>query len=127
MNLWALGATVLVLLTAIGLVLVNPTTEDYLQFVDAELGRALDRMDRAAPTREQEFIRQVFRKQSKKIVDGVVLPHTVRRNWGVLSILSIFETDALDTRIVVLGICGTFIPIRGMEEASGRLGRLAFE
>lgn len=123
MNLWSLGALVLALVTAIGLVLANPTMEDYLQFVEAELGKALDRMDQPVPTREQQFLRQVFRMQSKKIIAGVVLPHTVRRNWGVLSI---FETEALDTQVVVLGVCGALIPIRGMEEASLRLGRLAF-
>jgi hypothetical protein len=123
MNLRGLGAVVVVLVTAIGLVLLNPTMEDYLQYVDAQLGKALDRMDSSSPTQEQQFVRQVFRMQSKKIIAGVVLPHTVRRNWGVLSL---FETEALDTRVVVLGICGQLIPIRGMEEASLKLGRLAF-
>jgi len=123
MNPWGLGVLVLILLTAIGLVLTNPTMEDYLQFVETELGKALDRMDQSAPTREQQFLRQIFRVQSKKIVAGVVLPHTVRHNWGVASI---FVTETLDTRIVVLGVCGNLIPVRGMEEASVRLGRLAF-
>ena len=123
MNVWGLGVLVLALAAAIGLVLANPSMEDYLRFIETELGKALDRMDQTAPTREQQFLREVFRMQSKKIVAGIVLPHTVRRNWGVLSL---FETDALDTRIVVLGICGRLIPIRGVEEASVRLGRLAF-
>ena len=123
MKLCGLIAAVLSLGLAVVLALHNPTMDDYVRFLDVELGKALDRMDHSAPTQEQQFIRQVFRAQSKKIIESVVLPHTQRRNWGLFSV---YETDALQTRIVVIGVAGQMIPIRGVRDASLRLGRLAF-
>lgn len=117
-------ATIAVLLAgAIGLVLSNPTMNDYQTFVEMELGKAINRMDQSGSTREQQFIRQVFKNQSKKIVQEVVLPHTKRQNWGVLSR---YETNVIDTKVVVLGVAGRFIPIEGVEEATIKIGRLAF-
>jgi hypothetical protein len=118
-----LGTVVIILAGAVGLALFNPTTDDYLRFVEQELSKAIDRMDQRAPTREQQFIRQVFRSQSKKLLESVVRPHTTRKNWGVLSR---YETQVADTRVVVLGIGGRFIPIEGVEEATLKIGRMAF-
>ena len=53
MSLRRLVIIVLVLGVAVGLALSNPTMDDYLQFVERELGKAIDRMDRSAPSREQ--------------------------------------------------------------------------
>ena len=108
---------------AVGLALSNPTMDDYLQFVERELGKAIDRMDQRTPSREQQFIRQVFQSQSKKILQEVVRPHTTRQNWGVASR---YETNAVNTKIVVIGVAGQFIPIEGIEEATIKIGRLAF-
>lgn len=118
-----LAVTVILLAGAVGLALSNPTTDDYLLFIELELNKALDRMDQSAPTREQQFIRQVFRSQSKKLLESIVRPHTIRQNWGLLSR---YETRAVDTRVVVIGIGGRFIPIEGVEEATLKIGRLAF-
>lgn len=118
-----LTVTVILLAGAVGLALSNPTTDDYLRFIESELNKALDRMDQSAPTREQQFIRQVFRSQSRKLLESVVLPHTTRQNWGLLSR---YETRAVDTRVVVIGVGGRFIPIEGVEEATLKIGRLAF-
>ena len=123
MSVLRLGIMVLLLAGGVGLALSNPTTDDYLKFVEQELSTALDRMDRSTPTREQQFIRQVFRAQSRKLLETVVRPHTIRKNWGLLSR---YETRIVDTRVVVLGIGGRFIPIEGVEEATLKIGRMAF-
>jgi hypothetical protein len=123
MSLLRLVSIVVALGVAVGLALSNPTMEDYLQFVERELGKAIDRMDRSAPSREQQFIRQVFQSQSKKILQEVVRPHTKRQNWGIASR---YVTQAVSTKIVVIGVAGHFIPIEGVEEATIKIGRLAF-
>ena len=123
MSLVRLAIVVVVLAGAVGLVLSNPTPDDYLRFVEQELSKALDRMDQGTPTREQQFLRQVFRAQSKKLLESVVRPSTVRHNWGILSR---YETPVADTKVVVLGIGGRFVPIKGVEEATLKIGRMAF-
>ena len=123
MSLVRLAVVVVVLAGAVGLVLSNPTPDDYLRFVEQELSKALDRMDQGTPTREQQFLRQVFRAQSKKLLESVVRPSTVRHNWGILSR---YETQVADTKVVVLGIGGRFVPIKGVEEATLKIGRMAF-
>lgn len=123
MSLLRLSLVVVILAGAVALALSNPTMTDYLQFVQHELDKAMSRMDQAASTREQQFIRQVFASQSKKILQDVVLPHTRRQNWGLASR---YETTVMDTRVVVLGVAGLFIPIEGVEEATVKIGRLAF-
>jgi Domain of unknown function (DUF4359) len=124
MSLLRLIVVVVLLAAAVGLALSNPTMDDYLRFVERELGKALDRMDQGTPTREQQFIREVFRSQSKKLLESIVRPHTTRQNWGLLSR---YETQVVDTRVVVLGIGGRFVPIEGMEEATLKIGRMAFQ
>lgn len=123
MSLLRLMIIVFVLGMAVGLALSNPTMDDYLQFVERELGKAIDRMDRSTSGREQQFIRQVFQSQSKKILQEVVRPHTKRQNWGIASR---YVTEAVSTKIVVIGVAGHFIPIEGVEEATIKIGRLAF-
>ena len=123
MSLARLAVVALVLAGAVGLALSNPTMDDYVQFVEQELGRAINRMDQRLPSREQQLIREVFRSQSKKLVEGVVRPSTVRHNWGLVSR---YETQVADTKVVVLGIGGRFVPIKGMEEVTLKIGRMAF-
>ena len=123
MSLVRLAIIVLTLAGAVGLALSNPTMDDYLQFVEQELGRAIDRMDQHTPSREQQLIRDVFRSQSKKLIAGVVRPATVRRNWGLVSQ---YETQIADAKVVVLGVGGRFIPIKGLEETTLKIGRMAF-
>ena len=66
MTLLRLVTIAVLLAGAIGLVLSNPTMNDYQTFVEMELGKAINRMDQSGSTREQQFIRQVFKNQSKK-------------------------------------------------------------
>lgn len=123
MSLFRLSIVVGILIAAVGLALSNPTMDDYIRFVEQELSNAMDRMDPATSTREQQFIRQVFRSQSKKLLESFVRPNTARRNWGILSY---FETHVADTTVVVLGLGGRFIPLQGVEEATVKIGRMAF-
>jgi hypothetical protein len=123
MSLLRLSVVVVVLAILVGLALSNPTMDDYLRFVEQELGKAIDRMDQGTPTREQQFIRQVFRSQSKKLLESVVRPNTARHNWGIVSR---YETQVADTNVVVLGLAGRFVPLQGVEEATLKIGRMAF-
>lgn len=123
MSLIRLLFVVAMLISAIGLALSNPTMDDYLRFVEQELGRALDRMDQSMPSREQQLIRQVLRTQSKMLLESVVRPHTTRQNWGLFSR---YDTQVKDTQVVVLGIGKRFIPLKGVEEATLKIGRMAF-
>ena len=123
MSLVRLSALVAILVGAISLAWSNPTMDEYLQFVEQELGKAVNRMDQNTPTREQQFIRQVFQSQSKKLLESVVRPNTVRHNWGILSY---YEMQVAGTNVVVLGLGGRFIPLKGVEEATLKIGRMAF-
>ena len=123
MSLLRLSVIVVVLAVLVGLACSNPTMDDYLRFVEQELTKAIDRMDQGTPTRERQFIRQVFQSQSRKLLESLVRPNTARQNWGILSQ---YETQVADTTVIVLGLAGRFIPIKGVEEATLKLGRMAF-
>jgi hypothetical protein len=123
MSLLRLSLVVTVLAVTVLLVLTNPTMDQYLSFVQAELTRALDRMDQSTPEREGTVVRNIFRRHSQELLNSAVRPHTLRKNWGVLSW---FETTVLGTRVVVIGIGSQFIPIEGVDEATLTLGRQVF-
>lgn len=123
MTVLQLSAAVILLSISIGLVVSNPTMDAYLLFVEAELGKAMDRSDQSHSTREQAMLRSIFRSHSHELMDTAVRPHTIRRNWGLASL---YETSVFDSRIVVLGVAGYFIPLKGIDETIVRLGRRAF-
>lgn len=123
MSLLQLTIVVIGLALGIALVLSNPTTDDYLLFVEGQLGKAMDRSEQNHSTREQAMLKSIFRSHSHELMETAVRPHTLRRNWGVMSI---YETSLFDVHIVVLGVGGSFIPLKGIDEAILRLGRLAF-
>lgn len=123
MGLLRLSLVAAALAVSIVLVLTNPTTDQYLSFVQAELTKAMDRMDQSTPEREGTVVRSIFRRHSQELLNSMVRPHTVRHNWGVLSR---FETTVLGTRIVVIGICSRFIPIEGVDEAIVTIGHRVF-
>ena len=123
MSLLRLAMTVIVLGLGVGLVLSNPTMDDYLLFVEGQLGKAIDRSEQNHSRREQAMLKSIFRSHSHELMETAVRPHTIRRNWAVMSI---YETSLFDVRIVVLGAAGSFIPLKGIDEAILRLGRLAF-
>jgi len=123
MSLLRLAMTVIVLGLGVGLVLSNPTMDDYLLFVEGQLGKAMDRSEQNHSGREQAMLKSIFRSHSHELMETAVRPHTIRRNWAVMSI---YETSLFDVRIVVLGAAGSFIPLKGIDEAILRLGRVAF-
>ncbi len=111
------------LMLAVGLAATNPTMEGYVHFVEARLAAEIDKMDQSTPRADRELILRMFRAQGSKLVDGFVRPKTTRSNWGLLSL---FETNVLEESVLVLGVAGQFIPLRGVEEATVKVGRLAF-
>lgn len=123
MSLLRLSLVVAVLAVSVVLALMNPTTDQYLGFVQAELTKAMDRMDQSTPEREGAVVRNIFRRHREELLNSMVLPYTTRQNWGVLSR---FETTVLGTRVVVIGIGNQFIPIEGVDEAILTLGRRLF-
>mgnify|MGYP001593018719 FL=1 len=123
MSLLRLSLIVAVLAVSIVLALMNPTTDHYLGFLQAELTKAMDRMDQSTPQREGTVVRNIFRRHSQELLNSMVRPHTSRQNWGILSR---FETTVLGTRVVVIGIGNQFIPVEGVDEAILTLGRRVF-
>ena len=123
MSLLRLSVIVAVLAVSVVLALMNPTMDQYLSFVQAELTKALDRMDQSTPEREGTVVRNIFRRHSQELLDSMVRPHTTRKNWGIFSR---FDTTVLGTRVVVIGIGNQFVPIEGMDEAIVTLGRRVF-
>lgn len=123
MSLIRLSLVVTALVISVVLALTNPTTDQYLGFVQAELTKAVDRMDQSTPEREGTVVRNIFRRHSQELLNSMVRPHTIRQNWGVLSR---FETTVLDTRVVVIGIGNQFIPVEGVDEAILTIGRRVF-
>ena len=123
MSVPQLAIAVIVLGVSIALVLSNPTMDDYLMFIEGELGKAMDRSDQSQSTREQTMLKSIFRSHSHELMQTAVRPHTVRRNWAVMSL---YETSLFETHTVVLGVAGSFVPLKGIDEAILRLGRLAF-
>jgi len=123
MSLLRLSLVVTALAVSVVLVLTNPTTDQYLGFMQAELTKAMDRMDQSTPEREGTVVRNIFRRHSQELLNSMVRPHTIRQNWGILSR---FETTVLGTRVVVIGIGNQFIPVEGVDEAILTLGRRVF-
>jgi hypothetical protein len=123
MSLLRLSLVVTVLAVMVVLALTNPTMDQYLSFLQVELTKAMDRMDQSTPEREGTMVRNIFRRHSQELLNSVVRPHTMRKNWGVLSW---FETTVLGARIVVIGIGNRFIPVEGVDEATLILGHQVF-
>ena len=123
MSLLRLSLVVAVLAVSVVLALMNPTTDQYLGFVQVELTKAMDRMDQSTPEREGAVVRNIFRRHSQELLNSMVRPHTTRQNWGILSR---FETTVLGTRVVVIGIGNQFIPVEGVDEAILTLGHRVF-
>jgi len=123
-KLWLLILLVTSLAASVALAMTNPSLDDYVAFVERELGKALDRHESSAThNKEREMVRTIFRAHSRELVESVVRPHTVQRNWGLFSF---FETSALEAQVEVLAIGGQFFPLKGIDDAIVRLGRLAF-
>ena len=123
MTLGRLAFLVVILTICIGLVLLNPSKDDYLKFVETELKNAMDRSAQVSTDRDMAVVRSIFRSHSRELVGSFVGPRTIRRNWGLVSM---YESRVFETEVLVLGVCGRFIPLKGVDEAILRLGRMAF-
>ena len=123
MNTLTLAGIVAGLAVAVGLAASNPTMDGYIRFVEARLAAEIDKMDQSSPRSDRDLIRKIFRAQGSKLVEGVVRPKTTRSNWGLMSL---FETNVLNESVLVLGVAGQFIPLRGVEEATLKVGQMAF-
>jgi hypothetical protein len=122
-SLLRLTVVVVALSVCVGLALTNPTMDGYLTFLEIEMVKALDRSDQVQVSPERTMVKSIFRSHSHELVEGLVRPHTVRRNWGLASS---YESHLFDSHILVLGIGGRYIPLKGVDEAVIRLGRMAF-
>ena len=123
MTLGRLAFLVVFLSICIGLVLLNPSKDDYLKFVETELKNAMDRSAQVSTDRDMAVVRSIFRSHSRELVGSFVGPRTIRRNWGLVSM---YESRVFETEVLVLGVCGRFIPLKGVDDAILRLGRMAF-
>lgn len=121
--------TILVILLGCSVVLVatNPSIPDYAAFLRASLLPALkqrlERVDPALSSEGQKLVRTLVQSQGSQLLDSLIRPNTIRRNFGLFSL---FETRALGSRVMVLGIGRQFIPVAGIEEVSLKIGRLPF-
>lgn len=123
MTLGRLVLLVGILSSCIGLVLLNPSKDDYLKFVETEIRKAMDRSASTPIDRDMAVVRSIFRTHSRELVVSFVGPRTIRKNWGLASI---YESRLDKTEVLVLGVGGRFIPLKGVDEAILRLGRKAF-
>ncbi len=127
MTIHKLAILVVLLGFSVTLAATNPSTADYLEFLRTQLLQALhqklDRVDSSLSSDERKLVRTLVQAQGPRLVDDLIRPNTIRRNYGLFSV---FETTALDSRVVVVGIGRQFIPVAGVEEASLKLGQRTF-
>ncbi|WP_455245941.1 DUF4359 domain-containing protein [Petrachloros mirabilis] len=123
MSLVHLTLLVIVLSLCVGLVLGNPQMDHYLNFVEMELNKAIDRSDPSQPAREQQMLQAVFKAHSHELVQSFIPRYTVRKNFGFASL---YETKIDDSSFLVLGVGGQFVPLKGKDEVILKLGRMAF-
>ena len=123
MTLLRLSILVIVLSLSVALALSNPTKDDYLDFVETELRKAMDKSELNQSNRDSAVVRSIFQSHSHELVRSFVGPRTIRRNWGLVSF---YESKLSDTDILVLGVGGRFVPLKGIDESILRLGRMAF-
>lgn len=110
---------VLVLGLGVGLAATNPTSDAYYVFVERQLARSVERIDSTTPA--GNLMRQIFTSQGALVIQSVVRPNTIRRNYGLLSI---FTTKLLDVEVVVVGVGTAFIPIKGVDEVAKKIAQL---
>jgi hypothetical protein len=122
-----LGLLVATLAVLVGLAATNPTMSDYVQHLEMRL----DEVSTAIAPREQggqarpgrdgrqgrddrmDLLRELLRQNRRPLIESLILPNTVRRNYGVASL---FETTVFNTKVFVLGIAGFLVPLKGTDE-----------
>ena len=114
---------VIVLSVCVALAALNPNRQQYAQFLEASLAKALERMEEQDGAPEQKVLRDVLKAEGRRIIESVAMSRTVERNYGLLTL---FETRVLDVDIRVLGIAGRFIPLEREDDMAKKLGRVVF-
>ncbi len=110
----SLGFIVLLLGITVGLVLTNPTMQDYVAFLEQRLVLALDQR----PQGKSDLMGVLLTGQGRQVIEALVRPNTMRRSYGLFSL---FETSLLGERVLVLGVGGMFIPLRGLEQVAKKV------
>lgn len=123
MNNVVLGLLVVVLGVAVGLVILNPTIPEYLEFVHGVVKDAAERVGEGDVSQERRLIQQVFRARGPHLIETVVRPNTVRRNYGAFSI---FVTRIGRVEIRVMGIAHRFVPLEDPHEIAVKLSAELF-
>lgn len=110
----ALGIVVTLLAVCVGLVLTNPTMQDYVAFLEQRLVLALDQR----PQGKSDLMGVLLTGQGRQVIEALVRPNTMRRSYGLFSL---FETSLLGEHVLVLGVGGMFIPLRGIEQVAKKV------
>jgi hypothetical protein len=114
LGLGRLVALVLGLTGAVWLAWSNPSTDEYMRFVEVELQQVLDQTGNRVVVPDQQVLLEIIRPYSRQLVESVVRPATTRHNWGLFSL---YETMVGGSKVVVLGIGGRFVPLTGVKES----------
>ncbi len=121
MNNASLAILTVVLGICVALALTNPTPQDYGAFLQAKLGLAVAQMDQSLSEQERTLLRELYATQGKRLIELVLQKYTQRRSFGLFSL---YESRVLEQKIVVVGVAAQFIPIKGVEEVTLKLGQL---
>jgi hypothetical protein len=114
-------ALVLLLGVCVTLAATNPTSTQYGHFLETQLTKALQRMDRTDATSQQKIMRDILTTQGRKVIDSLIRSNTARRDYGLFSV---FTTQAFQVELVVIGAGTQFIPLDSQDALIKKLGRL---
>ena len=110
----SLGFIVLLLSITVGLALTNPTMQDYVAFLEQRLVLELDQNRQG----KAGLVGALLAAQGREVIEAVIRPNTMRRSYGLYSL---FETSLLGEQVLVLGVGGFFIPLRGLEQVTKKV------
>ncbi|MDE3020164.1 MAG: DUF4359 domain-containing protein, partial [Nitrospirota bacterium] len=97
-----------------GLVLTNPTMQDYVAFLEQRLVLELDQNRQG----KAGLVGALLAAQGREVIEAVIRPNTMRRSYGLYSL---FETSLLGEHVLVLGVGGFFVPLRGLEQVTKKV------
>lgn len=113
MTVRSLILLVILLAVSIGLAATNPTKNEYKGFLESQLNQLLQQIDQNAQAGDPQFIRDLLKLHGQRVINSLVSSNTTRRNFGLFSI---YETQALEVRVVVVGVGNNFYPVQGDQE-----------
>lgn len=117
-----LAIIALVLAGALALAWSNPTVGEYERYQDQLLEQALERIGSSQRLASRGVLRQLVKSKEGLFLKSLIRSQTTRVNLGLCSL---FETKLLSTRLRVLGIGGTFVPLTDPEKTLRELERTA--